>query len=170
VTVGANSYGLATGVASYVPRYANASATFDNTTTRPKLTQIETFIDQISSLVNAILASNGFHTPIAQADVKLAITIFVEQEVAAIAEGINGSGRFGPTTKTPNKSRFQIIMEDISAFILEHADGFENLGAERDQPTGMEILTRGVDAAGKESFPIFQREAFGNVFENWTDQ
>jgi len=169
VTVGANSYGTAAGVASYVPRYANGSATFDGTT-RPKLTQIESFIDQISSLVNAILASNGFHTPITQADVKLAITIFVEQEVAAIAEGINGSGRFGPTTKTPNKSRFQIIMEDISAFILEHADGFENLGAERDQPTGMEILTRGVDAAGKESFPIFQREAFGNVFENWTDQ
>ena len=169
MTIGANSYGSAAGVASYVPRYANPSATFD-TNTRPKLAQIETFIDQISSLVNAILASNGFHTPITQADARLAITIFVEQEVAAIAEGINGSGRFGPTTKTPNKSRFQIIMEDISAFILEHADGFENLGAERDQPTGTEILTRGVDAAGKESFPIFQREAFGNVFENWTEQ
>ncbi len=169
MTVGANSYGSAPGVASYVPRYANGSATFD-TNTRPKLAQIETFIDQISSLVNAILASNGFKVPISQADAKPAITIFVEQEVAAIAEGINGSGRFGPTTKTPNKSRFQIIMEDISAFILEHADGFENLGAERDQPTGTEILTRGVDAAGKESFPVFQREAFGNVFENWTDQ
>jgi hypothetical protein len=169
MTVGANSYGTATGVASYVPRYANGSATFD-TNTRPKLVQIESFIDQISSLVNTILASNGFMIPITQADVILAITIFIEQEVAAIAEGINGSGRFGPTTKTPGKSRFQIIMEDISAFILEHADGFENLGAERDQPTGTEILTRGVDAAGKESFPIFQREAFGNVFENWTDQ
>jgi hypothetical protein len=169
VTVAANSYGSAPGVASYVPRYANTSATFD-TNTRPKLTQIESFIDQISSLVNAILVSNGFHIPITQADAKLAITIFVEQEVAAIAEGINGSGRFGPTTKTPNQSRFQIIMEDISAFILEHADGLENLGAQRDQPSGMEILTRGVDPAGKESFPIFQRNAFGNVFENWTDE
>jgi hypothetical protein len=168
MTVGANSYGSAAGVASYVPRYGNVSATFD-ANTRPKLTQVESFIDQISSLVNAILASNGFTIPIDQADVVSAITIFVEQEVAAIAEGINGSGRFGPTTKTPAKSRFQIIMEDISAFILEHADGFENLGAERDQPTGMEILTRGVDAAGNETFPIFQRGAFGNVFENWTD-
>jgi hypothetical protein len=169
MTTGTNSYGSAAGVASYVPRYANGSATFD-TNTRPKLAQIESFIDQISSLVNTILASNGFKVPITQTDVKSAITIFVEQEVAAIAEGINGSGRFGPTTKTPSKSRFQIIMEDISAFILEHADGFENLGAERDQPTGTEILTRGVDAAGKESFPIFQREAFGNVFENWTGE
>ena len=168
MSVGVNSYGSASGVASYVPRYANGSATFD-ANTRPKLAQIESFIDQISSLVNAILASNGFKVPITQADVILSITVFVEQEVAAIAEGINGSGRFGPTTKTPGKSRFQIIMEDISAFILEHADGFENLGAERDQPTGMEILTRGVDAAGKESFPIFQRVAFGNIFENWTD-
>lgn len=168
MTVAANSYGSAAGVASYVPRYANGSATFD-TATRPKLDQVESLINQISSLVNAILASNGFGIPITQADVVLAITIFIEQEVAAIAEGINGSGRFGPTTKTPGKSRFQIIMEDIAAFVLEHADGFENLGAARDQSTGMEILTRGVDAAGKESFPIFQREAFGNVFENWTD-
>jgi len=169
MTVSANSYGSAPGVASYVPRYANGSATFD-TNTRPKLAQIESFINQISSLVNAILASNGFHIPITQADVVSAITIFVEQEVAAIAEGINGSGRFGPTTKTPSRSRFAIIMDDINAFILEHADGFANLGAERDQPTGMEILTRSVDAAGKESFPIFQRGAFGNVFENWTDE
>lgn len=167
--IGLNSYGSAAGVASYVPRYANGSATFD-ANTRPKLAQVESFIDQISSLVNTILASNGFKVPIIQADAVSAITIFIEQEVAAIAEGINGSGRFGPTTKTPGKSRFQIIMEDISAFILEHADGFENLGAERSQPTGTEILTRGVDAAGKESFPIFQREAFGNVFENWTDK
>jgi hypothetical protein len=170
VSLAANSYGSAAGVASYVPRYANASLTFDNTVTRPRLSQVEAFLDQISSLVNAVLASNGFKIPITQADARLAITVFVEQEVAAIAEGINGSGRFGPTTKTPGKSRFQIIMEDISAFVLEHADGFENLGAERTQPTGMEILTRGADAAGKESFPIFQREAFGNVFENWTDE
>ena len=168
MSVGPNSYGSAVGVASYVPRYANGDATFDPTT-RPKLTQVETFIDQISSLVNAILSSNGFKIPITQADAKSAITIFIEQEVAAIAEGINGSGRFGPTTKTPSRSRFAIIMEAINAFILEHADGFANLGAERDQPTGTEILTRGVDAAGKESFPIFQRGAFGNVFENWTD-
>src|SRR5688572_12029741 len=98
--VAANSYGSAAGVESYVPRYANGSATFD-ANTRPKLAQIESFLDQISSLVNAILASNGFKVPITQADAKLAITIFIEQEVAAIAEGINGSGRFGPTTKTP---------------------------------------------------------------------
>lgn len=168
MTTGANSYGSAAGVASYVPRYANGSATFD-TNTRPKLPQVDSFIDQISSLVNTILASNGFAIPITQADAISAITIFIEQEVAAIAEGINGSGRFGPTTKTPSRSRFQIIMEDISAFILEHADGFENLGAQRDQPTGTEILTRTVDPAGQESYPIFQRGAFGNVFENWTD-
>ena len=166
MTVGANSYGSAAGVASYVPRYANNSATFD-TNTRPKLADVEAFINQISSLVNALLASNGFKIPITQSDVKSAITVFIEQEVAAIAEGINGSGRFGPTTKTPNQSRFKIIMDDIEAFITQHADGFENLGAVRDKPSGIEILTRGFDAAGKETFPIFQRNAFGNRFENW---
>src|SRR5262245_48317756 len=135
MTVGPNSYGTAAGVASYVPRYANNSATFDNTITRPKLTDVENFINQISSLVNSMLSSNGFHIPISQSDVKSAITIFIEQEVAAIAEGINGSGRFGPTTKSPGQSRFGIIMDDIEAFITQNADGFENMGAVRDQPS-----------------------------------
>lgn len=169
MAVGDNSYGTAVGVAAYVPRYANNSANFDNSTTRPSLVQVETFIDQISSLVNSILASNGFKIPVEQEDAKGAITIFVQEEVAAIAEGINGSGRFGPTTKGPGQSRFKLIMDDIEAFITQNADGFENMGAVRDQPSGVEILTRGFDGAGKETFPIFQRNGFGNRFDNWDD-
>ena len=46
MTIGPNSYGSASGVASYVPRYANASDTLD-VITSPKLAQIEAFLNQV---------------------------------------------------------------------------------------------------------------------------
>lgn len=127
MTIGANSYGSTSGVAVLVPRYANASAAFDGTT-RPVLTTVESQIDQISGLANSILAQAGFITPVSQSDAKLALDIFVNEEVAAIVEGINGSGRFGPTTKEPGRSRFAIIVDDLKTFIEANKQGFVNLG------------------------------------------
>ena len=125
--IGANSYGSTSGVAELTPRYANASFVFD-TTTRPTLATVEAQINQVSALANSILASALFVTPITQADAKLALDIFVNEEVAAIVEGINGSGRFGPTTKEPGQSRFGIIMDDLKSFVQANKQGFVNLG------------------------------------------
>lgn len=127
MTIGANSYGSTSGVAVLVPRYANASFVFD-TTTRPTLATVESLIDQVSGLANSILSSALFVTPITQADAKLALDIFINEEVAAIAEGINGSGRFGPTSKEPGQSRFGIIMDDLKAFVQANKQGFVNMG------------------------------------------
>lgn len=127
MTIGANSYGSTSGVAVLVPRYANASFVFDGTT-RPTLTTVESLIDQVSGLANSILSSALFVTPITQADAKLALDIFTNEEVAAIVEGINGSGRFGPTSKEPGQSRFGIIMDDLKAFVQANKQGFVNMG------------------------------------------
>lgn len=127
MTIASNSYGSTSGVAVLVPRYANGSFVFDGTT-RPTITTVESQIDQISGLANSILANAGFITPVSQADAKLALDIFVNEEVAAIVEGINGSGRFGPTTKEPGRSRFVLIMDDLKTFIEANRQGFVNLG------------------------------------------
>jgi len=134
LTISSNSYGSTSGVAVLVPRYANTSGAFDNlgappTGTRPSLATVESLIDQVSGLANSILASALFVTPITQADSKLAIDMFVNEEVAAIVEGINGSGRFGPTSKEPGQSRFGIIMDDLKAFVQANKQGFVNNGA-----------------------------------------
>lgn len=127
MTIAANSYGSTSGVAELTPRYANASFVFD-ATTRPTITTVEAQINQVSALANSILASALFVTPITQVDAKLALDIFVNEEVAAIVEGINGSGRFGPTTKEPGRSRFALIMDDLKAFVQSNKQGFVNLG------------------------------------------
>jgi len=50
-----NSYGDLASIGALVPRYANASGTFD-TTTRPTGSTVETQIDQVSSIINSLLA------------------------------------------------------------------------------------------------------------------
>ena len=134
MAIGANSYGTTAGVSALTPRYATTGGVFD-TTTRPTLATVEGLIDQVSALANSILSQTGFVIPISQATVKLALDIFINEEVAAIVEGINGSGRFGPTTKEPGRSRFNLIMDDLTTFIGANANGFENLGAVRSKDT-----------------------------------
>jgi hypothetical protein len=131
MAIGANSYGDTGEIAALVPRYANRVTAFD-VDTRPTLAQVESLVDQVSAVVNSMLSQAGFSVPISQADAKLMLDYFVNEELAAIAEGINGSGRFGPSVKRKGASgRFAVIVEDVQAFIDAHAVGIERLGAER---------------------------------------
>ena len=123
-------YGTSAGVAALTPRYANDSGDFA-VNDRPTKTQVEAFLTQVSNILDSIMSEVGFTTPVTDTEVVSILTFFVQDEVAAIVEGINGSGRFGPTTKSPGKGRYQHIMDDITAFVYEQADGFENMGAER---------------------------------------
>ena len=161
------SYGSASEVAALTPRAANASGVFD-TATRPVLATVTTWLTQLSGMVDSMLAKEGFTTPITNTTVKAALDLFVEQEAAALVEGVNGSGRFGPSTgKGGGRGRFALMLEDISAFIEGYAFGFEQAGATRSLSTGGQIGYRGTDDAGDEVNPIFQRKAFGNAFEDW---
>lgn len=167
MTVGANSYGTAAGVAALTPRFANGTGTFA-TTDRPTLAQVEAFIDQVSGIVNSFLSQQGFAVPVTQADVVLSLTMFVQDEVAAIVEGVNNAGRFGPTSKAPGKGgRFAIILEDVKAYIDGNAYGFELLGATRTYNVLDGVAYRDTDNSGDEVAPIFERKAFGNVFKEW---
>ena len=162
-----NSYGDTGEIAALVPRYDNGSAVFD-TTTRPTLLHVESLVDQISSLVNAMLSECGFTIPVDQSDVVLSLDFFVNQEVAAIAEGINGSGRFGPTSKgLKARGRFALIVEDVKNFIDSNKIGFERLGAARPSDLVNSIDFRDTDNSGDSIFPIFQREGYGNKFKDW---
>jgi hypothetical protein len=167
MTIAPNSYGLADDVASLVPRWGNAVGTFD-ATTRPTLVTVERSINQISGLVNAILSQYGFSIPVTQADVKLTLDLFVDQEVAAIVEGINGSGKFGPTSKQGGgKGRFTVIQDDVQKFIETNAPGFERLGANRPYVPSSSILYRDTDLSGDDVPHLFPREGFGEAYHEW---
>ena len=158
------AYGTTAGVAALTPRYANGSGDFD-ATTRPTAAQVTTFLSQVSNLLDSIMSEYGFDVPVTDAEVVEILTLFTQDEVAAIAEGINGSGRFGPTTKGPGQSRFQLITEDVQAFVESNATGMERMGASRTQQVN--ILYRNTDEAGLNPTPIFGRRDYG---ESYTDR
>ena len=169
MAIGANSYGDTAEVAALVPRHTAPGGKIFTQTTRPTLAQVESWVDQVSAVVNSILAQNGFSTiPVTQADAKLMLDYFVNEEVAAICEGVNGSGRFGPTAKRGgNRGRFAVIVEDVQAFIEAHAVGIERLGVPRPSEPLAGISYRDTDEGGDDTAPIFQRGAFGNIFKDW---
>jgi len=164
MAIGANSYGTVAGVAALTPRYSGSDFA---ATTRPALSTVESWIDEISAITNMILANVGFETPISQAQPKLMLDIFVNQEVAAMVEGVNGSGRFGPTAKKGIGNRFNIIFDDVKDFIDSIAIGIEREGATRTYDPIAGISFREDDEGGTSTAPIFQRSGFGNSFIDW---
>jgi hypothetical protein len=161
-----NSYGTAAGVAALRPIYTKAGA-FD-TTTNPALATVENLVDQVSAMLNSMLSSAGFTVPVTQSDAVLMLTMFVEAEVADVVDGIRGVGKFGPADKkTAGTSRFTLLLDDVSAFVKGNKIGLQRMGVPMPNSIFSEIATRSTDNAGDATDPIFQRKAFGNVFDNW---
>ena len=164
--IGANSYGSATGVVAFVPNYGSGGAF--TTGTRPTLAQVEGWIDSVSGILNSILAEAGFTIPVTNDDVKDALDFFINQEVASICEGVNGSGRFGPTSKAVGKQgRFSLMLEDVKTFVEGNKAGFERLGAERAYDVTSSIAYRDTDESGEAVTPLFERKAFGDTTREW---
>lgn len=168
-----NSYGTTASIASLVPRYAGSGSDF-TTTTKPTLLQVESWIDKISSLLNVILADHGFAVPITQSDAILSCATFVEEEVAGIIEGINGSGRFGPVgasvnsqNRIPSGGRFGLVTTDIQNFVHLNALGFERIGCVRSQAPTDQIAYRDADQQGMSVPPLFERKAFRDITKEW---
>src|SRR5574341_553003 len=166
MAIGANSYGSTAGVSGLVPNFPTGGSFTAGT--RPTLTQVEGWIDSISGILNSMLAEAGFAVPMSDDDVKDALDFFVNQEVASICEGVNGSGRFGPTCKQVGRQgRFAIMLEDVKALVDGNKAGFERLGAERAYDTTSSIAFRDTDESGEAVAPLFERKAFGDTTFEW---
>jgi hypothetical protein len=110
-------YGSPAQVAVFVPRYADKFGKFTQST-RPTLAQVELWLEQVSGVLNAYLASKGWATPVTDTDLAASLALFTSEEVAAMVEGANGSGRFGPTSPDQSgQSRFAIIRMDVMEYI-----------------------------------------------------
>jgi hypothetical protein len=130
-------YGTVEDVASLTPRYASSDGNFDGTT-RPSYAAVTTFLNQVSAMVNSILAEEGFTVPITDTSVTPMFDAFVNQEVAELVEGVNGSGRFGPKsdslarrTEEGAHGRFSVINADVRGFIKGNRVGIERMGASK---------------------------------------
>lgn len=154
------AYGSVEGVAVYSRRFTNKSSQFDDST-YPTFDTVETWINEVSAMMNLVLNTNNITTPITDAELVSMLDLFINQEVAAMANGVNGAGRLGPTSRTvKNAGMLGVVRMDIEKFVSQNALGFDRMGATRSSIVS-EILTRDTDEDGDETFPLFSRDSFG---------
>jgi len=167
MAVGANSYGTSAEVSALVPRYANKSGDFD-AGTNPTQARVEGQIDNVSAMVNMCLANLGFSIPVTDSDVTPILKQMVMETVAVIIEGIRGTGRYAPKSKSvQSRGLNNLVYQEICDLLEGMAFGLEQLGATRTAAEAASIGYRGADESGDDTFPIFQRKGFGNKFTDW---
>lgn len=163
MAIGANSYGTVTEVQALTPRYGTYT-----TTTRPTLAQVENWIDKASATLNVILAGSGFAIPIVQADAKSACAQVIVEAVADLCHAANSAGRFYTERALERGvSPLKVLRQEMQEWVEDNATGLENLGATRNRSLLGGLLYRDTDDSGNATFPIFQREGFGNSFTDW---
>lgn len=91
-------YGSAAGVAALAPRLTDGGAfTAD---TRPAIDTVEEWLSQVSAMVEACYVIYEDQLPeLSTGTYQLILDGFVNEEVAAMAQGVNGTGRYGPSEK-----------------------------------------------------------------------
>jgi len=151
MAIGASSYGSVAEVAALCTMYTS-SGTF-SASTRPTLTQVETFVDRVSGILNVILAREGFATPVSQADAKLVMDDFAVEHAAYLCHAANRAGPYVPGNEQ----------------LRGRTAGLEALGATRTRVGTYGLGCRTEDEGGDELTPFFQREMMGNEVVDWED-
>lgn len=161
MAVAADSYSTAADVAADVPAYTN-SGSFD-ATTNPTLTVVEGWIDEVSDAINLVLEDHDFAVP-ATDRLATALGRMVRREVAdrirLTRPNANRRPRTGQQQGEQNRTPFDAV-EAATRLIERRAWGQSTLADN--------IGYRDTNEDGEDTFPIFQRNAFGNTFIDWDD-
>lgn len=150
------AYASAAQVAAFVKKYAGSAF---STSTHPTAVQVGVWLDNVSAILDALLAEQGFDTPITQATAVLALDLFVAQEVAALCEAANSSGRFF-SEEARGAGMFGTIMKDVEDFITVHSEGLEQLGATRDRRLSVGLDYWSESDAGEAMEPVFELQGW----------
>lgn len=166
MTTGANTYGSATGVAALTPRFTTDG--FFDLDTRPTLAQVETWLDQVSAVVNVLLAEQGIAIPVTQADAVQALAVLIENAVSDLVLAANSSGRFySERALQSGRSPMLIIQDEMTAWIVSHVQGLVSMGVGVKSGAGRQIITRGADNNGRRVPPLTSRRGFGETYKDW---
>ena len=145
MTVSANSYGTADGVSVRCGQYVDATTGLFTTFTHPTKTQVETFVNQVSGIMNTALAKAGFTIPVSQADAVAAITGIIEEYAADLVLATGMQGRFySESFQRSGKNKIAVIADEINEWVKMYADGLEEMGAGRATEGGASTMRAGV--------------------------
>lgn len=133
------AYGTPAGVAAYARQWTrggtfyNAQVSPAVAPTKPTLTQVTNWIDQISSMFNVSLSNEGFAVPVSASDSLKSLTLKVETLVADLCAFANGTGRLY-TDRVLERGSMLLVQKEIGEWVKSNATGLENDGVPRTQP------------------------------------
>lgn len=163
MAISASSYGSTDEVLTYVRHLMGSNEVTFAAATRPKLEEVERFIDRRSARLNAILAGAGYTVPIAtpQTAVDILAEIVVKGAVADCELTLRQSG-VRPEGENDREYEFERAYAEGLTFVAS-AD-FAALGSPQNAPSSAiaGISVGGTTRTGQRLKPIFGRTTFGN--------
>ena len=123
------SYGSAAGVAALSPMWTD-SGSF-TASTNPTLTQVNTWIGEVSKMLDSVLADEGFTTPVTDTDVTPMLDLLVNGFVTDLVNYSRKSGRFYSKKQLDEgASPFMTIDKEVHEWVARKAIGLQALGVE----------------------------------------
>ena len=133
------SYGSAAGVGGLSALWSD-SGTF-TTSTRPTLAQVNTWLDEVSALVDTALKDEGFTVPVTVAGVVKELDLLVKGIVKDLCDYSHGAGRFfSERAIDAGISPFITIDKEVHAWVQRKSVGFENQGVPKSE-TGRQVAS-----------------------------
>jgi len=132
------AYGTSAGVAAHAKTWTRGGAFYDASAsplvaaTKPTLTEINTWLEQISNLFDRAISNEGFVVPVVAVKSVSLITLEVERIVADLCDRANGMGRL-VQDRVLHIGYMRVLANEVKTWVQEGAYGFENDGVSRTQ-------------------------------------
>jgi len=121
------AYGTVAGVGAMNALWSD-SGSFTASTT-PTSTQVTSWLDKVSAMVDTALADEGFTVPVTLAAVVKELDLLVEGIVSDLVDASHRTGRFySENILTRGLSPFITIDKEVHAWVQRKSVGFENQG------------------------------------------
>jgi len=134
------SYGSPSGVASYSRTWTRGGVFYDASgplplvaPTKPTLTEVERWLEQVSAMFDTALSNAGFTTPIVATNSLNAITMKVETLVGDLVAYANGLGRLY-TDRALERGSMNLLNKEIIDWVNGMIQGLVNDGVPRTLP------------------------------------
>lgn len=162
MTLDANAYGTAAGVAAYTRRLTVAGAFTTGTT--PTLAEVEDFLNQCSDTLNGWLAASGYVIPVTQADAVAVLARYAQIGAAGHVELSQRAGGYNADDENLRENKF-LDMFRTEALAYINSGALAALGAavvsNGGPPALAGLRVGGVTRSGQALQPMFRRTSFG---------
>lgn len=131
--------------------------------TQPNLTEVESFIDQSSDILNGYLAAAGYVIPVAHVDAVAVLSRFANLGAAGLSELSQRAGGYDAEDENRRENKFLKMFEAAKSYIDSGA--LANLGAtviaSSAPPPLAGFRVGGLTSTGQALRPMFKRTSFG---------